>query len=581
MSEKRVNLKLTGPIPGPVKVIWAALEAISIVPSHHRTTSTIFRIREAIMPHFCIADFQKMLFPLLLLLLTALPAIAMSETAEQAYQEGLAMQQARRTEEAVRAYQRAIRLDPKLGPAHYEIGWSYWVLGDWRKVVQHWQTAKQLGALPQHSVKYLAEAQQNLNGKLDPLVRAGIDEKASAEMSNGGRVALKLIARFQHYNPRPPNAADHFDPYVFSPKSVRFLPDGSKAYVNALEGFTTIVYDPKRLARENVIIHRFSNRRRALFSNRNETSWLGFPADGPADPNVFNGKPVESELTHNGKYLWVPYYRRDYDVFSVMPSAVAIVDTGTDRIIRVMATGPIPKYVVASPDGKWLAVIHWGDNTVGLIDVSSGNPAEFRHATLISVGKRIDLSRIETKDRDHGCGFCLRGAVFTADGKYLLVARMGGGGIAVIDIRARQYIGTVRGMRPTPRHLELSSDGSILYLSSSFAGYVSAYRTRDLVTAAQQHQSALAPLRETYTGAATRTIALSPDDRLIFAAVNKESKIVVLEASSLTPLLRLDADSYPVGMAVSPDGKQLWVTAQGRKRRGGNSVMVFQIDVAG
>lgn len=533
------------------------------------------------MLQFCIADLRKILFPLLLLSLTILSTTAMSETAEQAYQEGLAMQQTRQTEEAVQAYQRAIRLDPKLGPAHYEIGWSYWVLGDWRKVVQHWQTAKRLGALPQNSVKYLAEAQQNLDGKLEPLVRASIGEKASARPSGGGRVSLKLIARFQHYNPRPQSGTDHFDRYVFSPKSVRFLPDGSKAYVNALEGFTTIIYDPKRLVRKDVIIHRFSKRHKALFSNRIKASWLGFPANGPADPNVFNGKPVESALTHNGKYLWVPYYRRDYDVFGVMPSAVAIVDTATDRVVRVMATGPIPKYVVASPDGKWLAVVHWGDNTVGLIDVSSGNPAEFRHATLISVGKRIDLSRIETKDRDHGCGFCLRGAVFTADGNHLLVARMGGGGIAVIDIRARKYIGTVRGMRPTPRHLELSSDGSILYLSSSFAGYVSAYRTRDLVAAAQRRQSTLAPLREAYTGAATRTIALSPDDRLIFAAVNKESKIKVLDASSLTPLLSLDADSFPVGMAVSPDGKQLWVTSQGRKRRGGNSVMVFQIDVAG
>jgi DNA-binding beta-propeller fold protein YncE len=533
------------------------------------------------MPHFCIADSKKMLFPLLLLLLSIVPAIAMSETAEQAYQEGMAMQRARQTEEAVRSYQRAIRLDPKFGPAHYEIGWSYWVLGDWRKVVQHWQTAKRFGALPQNSGKYLAEAQQNLNGKLDPLVRASIGENGGAKLSDGGRVSLKLVARFQHYNPRPLSAADHFDQYVFSPKSVRFLPDGSKAYVNALEGFTTIIYDPKRLARKNIIIHRFSKRHQALFSNRNETSWLGFPANSPANPNVFNGKPVESALTHSGKYLWVPYYRRDYDVFSVMPSAVAIIDTATDRIVRVMATGPIPKYVVASPDGKWLAVIHWGDNTVGLIDVSSANPAEFRHATLISVGKRIDLSRIETKDRDHGCGFCLRGAVFTADGNHLLVARMGGGGIAVINIRARQYIGTVRGMRPTPRHLELSSDGSILYLSSSFAGYVSAYRTRDVVAAAQRHQSTLAPLRETHTGAATRTIALSPDNRLIFAAVNKESKIMVLDASSLNPLFSLDADSYPVGMAVSPDGKQLWVTSQGRKRRGGNSVMVFRINVGG
>ncbi len=532
------------------------------------------------MSRFTTVDFNKLQLVLLLVFLASLPGIAWSETAKQAYQRGLGLQQARHTEDALRAYQSAIQLDPNLGPAHYEIGWSYWVLGDWQKVVKHWQTAKRLGALPASSKPYFSEARRNLEGKQEPLIRASIGEEASAKLQDGGKVSLKLIARFQHYNPRTSHAADHFDRYVFSPKSVRFLPDGSKAYVNALEGFTTIVYDPTLLKRKGVIIHRFSQRHRALFTDQNPTVWLAYPPNSPADPNVFNGKPVESALTSNGKYLWVPYYRRDYDAYSTMPSAMAVIDTATDRIVRVMATGPIPKFVVPSPDDSLLAVIHWGDNTVGLIDVSSGNPATFQHTDLISVGKRIDLSRIEKKDRDHGCGYCLRGAVFTSDGNHLLVARMGGGGIAVIDTRTRKYIGTVRGMRQTPRHLELSSDGEILYLSSSFAGYVSAYRTRDLVVAARQRQRTLKPFLETKTGSATRTIAMSPDDRFVFAAVNKESKIVVLEAETLKPLLSLNADSYPVGMAVSPDGRQLWVTAQGRKRRGGNSVMVYKITVS-
>ena len=50
------------------------------------------------------------------------------------------------------------------------------------------------------------------------------------------------------------------------------------------------------------------------------------------------------------------------------PGAVAVIDTTRDEIVRVMATGPISKYVKASPDGHWLAISHWGDNTIGLID---------------------------------------------------------------------------------------------------------------------------------------------------------------------------------------------------------------------
>lgn len=510
------------------------------------------------------------------LLLT--PATAGAETAEQAYQRGLDHQQAQQTQEAILAYKAAIKLNSKHGPAHYEIGWSYWVLGEWQSVVSHWQIAKNLRATPAEFKRYLAEAKNNLDGKLEPLVRVAIGTRAETRLANGAAYSIELVARFQHYNPRPSHVADKFDPYIFSPKSVRFLADGSKAYVNALEGFTTIIYDPRRLKRTGLIVHRFTQRHKKLFTLQNDTTpWLAFPQGAPVNPDIFSGKPVESALSANGKYLWVPYYRRDYDRFSTMPSAVAIIEVATDRIVRVMPTGPIPKYVVASPDGKWMAVIHWGDNTVGLIDSSADTPSGYRLGKLITVGKRLNLDKIDKKDRDHGCGFCLRGAVFTVDGNYLLVARMGGGGIAVIDVRTRKYLATVRGMRQTPRHLLLSPDGNTLYLSSSFAGYVSAYHVNDLVDAARRGQSRLSPLRETYTGAATRTIAISPDGRFIYAAVNKESKIVVLAAESLMPLVTLPADSYPVGMAMSPDGSQLWVTAQGRKRRGGNSVMVYQI----
>jgi DNA-binding beta-propeller fold protein YncE len=483
----------------------------------------------------------------------------------------MALQQAHRTEAAIAAYKKALRLNPDLGAAHYEIGWSYWVLGDWARVVQHWQAARRLKAGPPELARYLKEARDNRDGKLEPLVRVPIGT-LSVQPPNAPTDApsLKLVARFQHYNPRPANADDHFDPFIFSPKSVRFLEDGSKVYVNALEGFTTVVYDPRHLKRIDTIVHHFDQNDAGLFNARHGGApWLRFPASGvPADPNQFSGKPVESALSVDGRYLWIPYYRRDYDRFSTMPSAVAIIDVRSDQIVRVMSTGPIPKYVVASPDGHWMAVVHWGDNTVGLIDTHEREPARYRRAALIAVGHRFDLNKVDSSDRDHGCGFCLRGAVFTPDSRYLLVARMGGGGIAVIDVHRRRYVGTVYGMRPTPRHLELSPDGRTLYVSSNFAGYVSRYRTEDLVRAARTHVHKLKPLGETYTGESTRTIAVAPNGRWIFAAANKESQVVVLDARTLRPLARVAADSYPVGLAVSPDSTQLWVTSHGGPDRG-------------
>ena len=147
----------------------------------------------------------------------------------------------------------------------------------------------------------------------------------------------------------------------------------------------------------------------------------------------------------------------------------------------------------------------------------------------------------------------------------------------MIDMGKKSYVGTVYGMKATPRHLLLSSDGSLLYISSNASGYVSSYRTEDIVDAAISGQKKLKPLDEVRTGAGTRTITLSPDGKFIFAAVNGISRIVAIDAGRMKVLTDIKTDSYPVGMSLSPDGKQLWVTSQGKKGIGGNSVTVYKI----
>src|SRR5690606_17006248 len=111
-----------------------------------------------------------------------------------------------------------------------------------------------------------------------------------------------------------------------------------------------------------------------------------------------------------------------YDENGAMPSAMAIVDTETDKIVRVMPVGPISKYVKRSHNGNWMAVSHWGDNTVGLIDIR-GKAENFRHSHLLTVEKRVDPRKL-TGDRDRNCGFCVRGLAFTENDRYLFVTRM-------------------------------------------------------------------------------------------------------------------------------------------------------------
>lgn len=520
------------------------------------------------------------------LLIFVSPGGARAETVKEAFETGFKFQREMRTLEAIKAYKRALKINPFHPRANYEIGWSYWVLRKWKDVVRHWEVALKLKVKEPQLEDYLTIARNRLGGKIPPLVQVAIGTKADETLAPGGSpLSLKLVARFQHYNPNPTHQADKFDPHVFSPKQVVFSLSGNKVYVNALEGFTTLVYDTATLLKRKVIHHRFGAGQASLFdpADRSLYAFALKQSGAPPSPDIFEGKPVEAAFTHKGKYLWISYYRRSFDKKGIMPSAVAVVDTAKDKIVRVIYTGPIPKSIITSPDSPYVAIAHWGDNTIALIDASGDHPRKFHRVDLVPVGKPLALPKNlkASVNRDHYCGFCLRGGVFSKDGAYLLVGRMGGGGIAVIDVAQKKHVGTVWGMKPTPRHQVLSPDGSRLYVSSSASGYVSVYQTKTLIAAAVNKKKVLKPLLEARVGRGPRTIALTPDGTTLYVAVNKESKIVVLDAKTLMKRLEISADSFPVGLAISPDGNQLWVTAQGARLRGGNSVMVYKISKGG
>src|SRR6478672_5241871 len=303
-------------------------------------------------------------------------------------------------------------------------------------------------------------------------------------MTVSARLRNVLGARVMKAGPLD-SAPETHDGEILSPKSVRFSLDGTKVYVNALEAGKTLVYEWPSLHKLPTIVHRFGPADSALFRGRSTVfHYRYFTHSHAGSPNVFTGRPVESELSKDGHWLFIPYYRRSFDTSAQSPSALAVIDTRVDSIVRVLPTGPIPKYVAASPDGRLLAVTHWGDNTIALLDVLSGDPAKFHYVRRLVVEQRLDQAPLAGTDRDRTCGFCLRGTVFTADGRTLLVARMGKkGGVAGFDVASGRYLGTVMGVPRTPRHLELSADGRTLFASSMQAGVVSRVSTARVVAA--------------------------------------------------------------------------------------------------
>lgn len=395
-------------------------------------------------------------------------------------------------------------------------------------------------------------------------------------------VKMELVARTQSFSSKDLTPNDHYDPSINSPKSVIFSQDGKKYYIHSLEGYTTSVFDTKTHAKIKDIKHVFDAKDKKLFLN-NESSIFDYEQKKDQENlNVFSGKPVESTLSHQGKYLWVTYYRRDWDVNAQYPSALAIIDTEKDEIVRVMPTGPLPKMIAASPDNTFICVTHWGDNTIAIIDISAADPFDFKYSKHCPVGERVKLSYDEkvVVDRDNDCGHCLRGTVFTEDSKHLLVGRMGGvGGITVFQTSDFKEIGTVQGMKQNVRHLEIV--GGKLFLSSNRLGYVQKCDVQAMISALKNSKKKLytyTKWKSAYVGAGARTISVTKDGKYVFAAVNNDCKIVVVRASDMKVVSKIKADPYPVGMALSKYETRLIVTAQGKTNGGGNSVTIYSLE---
>ena len=389
---------------------------------------------------------------------------------------------------------------------------------------------------------------------------------------------IRLVGKKQYFNWADTQTKDE---NIISPKSVNVSPDGGRFFVNSLEGFKTVVFDTRTFERIGVIPHEIDHSLDSLWTR--SPQFFKF-RHSYRDTEVFKGKPVEGTFSHGGRFFWVPYYRRSFDINAQDPSAIAVIDTYTLKICRMFETGVLPKMIRCSPDGKWIAVAHWGDNTVGLINVEGLDPASWTYRKVIEIERKLvlNLSTTVPVDRDVNSGFCLRGTAFTPDSRYLFVGCMGGGGgIAVIDMESKQYLGRLTGMMSNLRHILISGD--YMYCSINGAGYVLRAPMSGILEAVSQlgGPGTTASFRDWTSckvGAGARTIEMSVDGRYVFAACNYASQLWVVDARTMKAVTQIPVDSFPVGLDVSLDGKNVFVTSQARPGiGGGNAVNIYEV----
>lgn len=356
---------------------------------------------------------------------------------------------------------------------------------------------------------------------------------------------------------------------LVSPKSALFSPDGKTLWVNALESGKTLAIEADTLKVKWSAEHCFSA------EEGREHERLGAPfGDAFRQPNPqksWCGKPVEMALSPDGNVLWVSSYRKSFDTGAVMASSVTALDARTGRRLGSLPSGPIPKMLTVSPDGSTLAVTNWGDNGVTLWDVSEG-PKKTKAKKHFYVEGRLSHEKMKG-NRDKNCGLCLRGTVFSPDGKFLLVARMSGAGtINAYDAKTGEPRGAIRGPEWMPvRHLATSNER--LYASSTSGALVARLPWAEMEKSMTKGAATWEVIK---AGGSVRTIAVS--EPYAAAAVHGRKEMLLLKADDVFEIIkRVPAPAFPVGAAISADGKKAAATAQGVNGVGGHRVGVWNI----
>jgi YVTN family beta-propeller protein len=256
------------------------------------------------------------------------------------------------------------------------------------------------------------------------------------------------------------------------------------------------------------------------------------------------GGPVEASFSPDGSHVWVTNYsmygpgfsREGHDTCSPSSgfdrSFLYRIDTLTWRVDGLVEVGSVPKFVEASPDGRTVLVTNWCTWDLSVIDTSS-----------MKLVASIPLA-----------GRYPRGIAITADSSKAYIAMMGSAMVKTVDLAAiragkrKNVVHTFSTPGGGPRHLNLSPDGRLLYVTLNADGKIAQLNART--------GKVLGTVR---TGQQPRSSVLSPDATALFV-VNYESDTVSrVRTSDLKVLESRHVDHHPIGITYNPVTQEVWV----------------------
>lgn len=213
---------------------------------------------------------------------------------------------------------------------------------------------------------------------------------------------------------------------------------------------------------------------------------------------------------------------------------IAIVDTSSHKVIKVLAAGSDPEQFAMSNDERRLYVANEDVGTLSVVDVAAGKVIQ-----RIKVGQEPE------------------GVALSPNGRWVLVSNESGSSVSVIDATTLKVTKTVS-VGKRPRDMAFAPDGDTVYVS----GEVDASLNRMSVTSNEPGQRLLQLSEE----ARPMAFVLDPARNRLYLSTGRGGTVAVIDTKEAPQAVKLIKEvpvgKRPWGIALSADGRYLY-TANG------------------
>jgi YVTN family beta-propeller protein len=220
--------------------------------------------------------------------------------------------------------------------------------------------------------------------------------------------------------------------------------------------------------------------------------------------------PEQFDLSRDGKRLFIS---------NEDSAQTSVLDTSTGAITATIPIGHEPEGVRVSPNGKWVLVTSETDSTVSIVDTTS-----LKVLKTVSVGMRP------------------RDLAFTPDSQTAYVSGESDASLYRIAVPAGEPVTRVLQLRKEARPMGVVLDNARKRI------YVSTGRGGSVAVVAQDSAKLI---QEIQVGARPWGLALSHDGKRLFTANGSSNDVTIVDTASLTVVKKVPVGKGPWGVILS------------------------------